>query len=143
MKTRWMRRAARLSVVVLAASLALSGWSAPVAAQTNSGANPAQQATTPGVKLVEKMPDAAPPRPFTFPTPVSKTLPNGLRVFVVSAQARGANVPVDPAVSVELLIRNAGSVRDPQGQAGPGRVHGGPAAAGHREAHGPGDRRGD
>jgi zinc protease len=125
-----MRRAARLSiffrglqvqpapVVVLAASLALSGFSVPVAAQANGAANPAQQALPPGVKLVDKMPDAAPPRPFTFPTPVSKTLPNGLRVFVVSARARGANVPVDPAVSVELLIRNAGSGRDPQDKPG-------------------------
>jgi zinc protease len=113
-----LRRAARLSMVVLAASLALSGLNAPATAQTSSNATSAQQPVTPGAKLVETMPDAAPPRPFTFPTPVSKTLANGLRVFVVSAQARGANVPVDPAVSVELLIRNAGSVRDPQGKPG-------------------------
>ena len=114
--TGLMRRTARLSMVVLAASLALQSTSAPVSAQArgNAQAPPA----TPGVKLVEKMPDAAPPRPFPFPTPVSKTLPSGLRVFVVSAHARGPNVPVDPAVSVEMLIRNAGSGRDPQNKPG-------------------------
>jgi zinc protease len=131
MKFRWMRRAARLSiyfcglqvqpapVVVLAASLVLSCWSWPVVAQAHAdGAQQAAPTATPGVKLMEKMPDAAPPRPFVFPTPVSRTLPNGLRVFVVSAQSRGASVAVDPAVSVQLLIRNAGSGRDPQGKPG-------------------------
>jgi zinc protease len=80
----------------------------------------AQQApaAAPGPKLVAEMPPAAAPRPFAFPTPASRTLANGLRVFVVSARARGANVPVDPAVSAELLIRNAGSARDPQGKPG-------------------------
>jgi zinc protease len=104
-------------MMALAALLALSCAVGPAAAQTGAPAS-ARQQPAPGAKLVEKMPEAAPPRPFAFPTPVSKTLPNGLRVFVVSARARGANVPVDPAVSVEMLIRNAGSSRDPQAKPG-------------------------
>lgn len=137
MNTRVMRRTARFSmyirglpfgaqgkqvqpapVMVLAAALALSCWNLPVAAQARGNGGQAAPAATPGVKLVEQMPSAAPPRPFAFPTPVSKTLPNGLRVFVVSARARGADVPVDPAVSVELLIRDAGASRDPQDKPG-------------------------
>jgi zinc protease len=118
MTKRRMRRAARLSMVVLAASLALSAWSLPVSAQTSANSAPGAPAATPAVKLVEQMPPAAPPRPFTFPTPVSRTLANGLRVFVVSARARGAGVAVDPAVSVQLLIRDAGSSRDPQDKPG-------------------------
>jgi zinc protease len=102
---------------MLIAVLALSCAGMSAVAQTGAPANARPQAT-PGAKLVEKMPDAAPPRPFAFPTPVSKTLPNGLRVFVVSARGRGAGVPVDPAVSVEMLIRDAGSSRDPQGKPG-------------------------
>jgi zinc protease len=113
-----MRKAARLSVPVLAASLALSAWNVPLAAQAPANGTPAAPAAMPGVKLVDKMPPAAPPRPFAFPTPVSKTLPNGLRVFVVSARARGDKASVDPAVSVELLIRNAGAVRNPQEKPG-------------------------
>jgi zinc protease len=64
------------------------------------------------------MPPPAAPRPFTFPASISRTLPNGLRVFVVPARPPGTNAPVDPAVSVELLIRNAGAARDPQGKPG-------------------------
>ncbi len=70
------------------------------------------------MKLIEAMPPAAAPRPFAFPASVSRTLPNGLRVFVVSARSRAGNLPVDPAVSVELLIRNAGSARDPLSKPG-------------------------
>ena len=38
----------------------------------------------PGVKLVPEMPAAGAPRPFEFPAAATKTLPNGLRVFVVT-----------------------------------------------------------
>src|SRR6185295_4150513 len=87
--------------------------------------NPAQQAkdkpeaASPSApKLVAEMPPAGAPRPFSFPAPVSRTLPNGLRVFVVAARPLNGTATVDPAVSVELLIRNAGSVRDPQNKPG-------------------------
>jgi hypothetical protein len=87
--SRGMCWAARLSVLVLAASVGLSVGNLPAMAQAGGGAQTATPAPMPGVKLVDKMPAAAPPRPFVFPKPVSKTLPNGLRVFVVSARARG------------------------------------------------------
>jgi zinc protease len=67
----------------------------------------------PAVKLVPKMPPPAAPRPFQFPTPVTKTLPNGLQVFVISAHAMGTDRSVQPAVAVELLIRDAGTTHDP------------------------------
>jgi zinc protease len=64
------------------------------------------------------MPGPAAPRTFRFPSPVTRTLPNGLRVFVISARTAGSNAAVDPAVSVELMIRNAGAARDPKGKPG-------------------------
>ena len=44
----------------------------------------------PGVKLAPDMPAAGPPRPFEFPKAATKTLPNGLRVFVVTDHAQPA-----------------------------------------------------
>src|SRR5271170_4479929 len=35
----------------------------------------------PGVRLESQMPAAAPPRPFDFPVPATKILPNGLEIF--------------------------------------------------------------
>src|SRR3990170_1636000 len=112
---RVMSRARIAPFVLALLALSCTGW--PAAAQSRPDG--AQQApAAPGVKLVEEMPPPAPPRPFPFPASVTRTLPNGLRVFVVSARDRGADSPVDPAVSVELLIRNAGAARDPQGKPG-------------------------
>jgi zinc protease len=72
-----------------------------------------------GVKLVPEMPAPAPPPAFHFPGSVTKTLPNGLRVFVVPASAAGGERgAVEPAVSIELLIRNAGTARDPTDKPG-------------------------
>ena len=136
MTTRWMRRAG------------FPCWPSGVGGAelgnlARSGANAHQwrrgSATVPGVKLVPEMPAAAAPRPFAFPASVSRTLPNGLRVFVVSARARGAGVPVDPALSVELLIRNAGTARDPQGKPGlaeftAGLLDRAPRSARHRKS---------
>ena len=112
---RVMSRARIAPFVLALLALSCTGW--PAAAQSRPDG--AQQApAAPGVKLVEEMPPPAPPRPFPFPASVTRTLPNGLRVFVVSARDRGADSPVDPAVSVELQIRNAGAARDPQGKPG-------------------------
>ena len=114
---RVMSRARIAPFVLALLALSCTGW--PAAAQYGpDGAQEAPQAAAPGVKLVEEMPPPAPPRPFPFPASVTRTLPNGLRVFVVSARDRGADSPVDPAVSVELQIRNAGAARDPQGKPG-------------------------
>jgi zinc protease len=63
------------------------------------------------------MPAAATPRPFHFPAPVTKTLPNGLRVFAISTSG-ASSATAQPAVSVELIIRDAGAVRDFQGKTG-------------------------
>jgi zinc protease len=71
----------------------------------------------PDVKLVAEMPAPGPPPAFHFPGAVTRTLPNGLRVFVISAAA-GEGAPVEPSVSVEMLIRDAGAVSDPANKAG-------------------------
>ncbi|MGD1212498.1 MAG: pitrilysin family protein [Candidatus Acidiferrales bacterium] len=65
----------------------------------------------PGVKLVPEMPPAGAPRPFHFPQAATKTLPNGLRVFVVTDHS-------EPAVAARLVILSAGSIKDPQGMPG-------------------------
>ncbi|HWG58228.1 MAG TPA: pitrilysin family protein [Candidatus Acidoferrales bacterium] len=85
---------------------------------SNQGSQGSQAATTQpaqsrgtgvapqGVKLVPQMPAAGPPRPFHFPSAAAKTLPNGLRVFVVTDHS-------EPAVAAELLILSAGTIKDP------------------------------
>jgi zinc protease len=65
----------------------------------------------PGVKLVPEMPLAGAPRPFEFPNATEKTLPNGLRVFVVTDHG-------EPAVAARLLIVSAGSIKDPSDEPG-------------------------
>ncbi len=60
----------------------------------------------PGVKLAPEMPPPGPVEPFHFPAVASKTLPNGLRVFVASDHRQ-------PAVSVVLVLTTAGTIRDP------------------------------
>ena len=64
-----------------------------------------------GVRLESQMPAAAPPRPFDFPRPASKVLPNGLEIFVIPRTRQ-------PAVSITLLIPSAGSFYDPAGKSG-------------------------
>jgi zinc protease len=58
-----------------------------------------------GVKLLSQMPPAGAPRPFEFPKAASKTLSNGLRVFVVTDHR-------EPAVAARLVLLSAGSVQD-------------------------------
>jgi zinc protease len=72
-------------------------------AKPSDTANPAQ--------LVPQMPPAEAARLYKFPPVASKTLANGMRVFVV-------NSPAMPAVSVHLVLTAAGSVNDPQGRPG-------------------------
>jgi zinc protease len=108
MKLPSMRRTAPLLL------LALSCAALPGASQQTP---PAPAGVTPGVKLVPDMPPPGPPRPFHFPAAVTRTLPNGLRVFVISVRTAG-NEAVDPAVSIQLMIRNAGASRDPEGKPG-------------------------
>src|SRR5579862_1320141 len=85
----------------------------------SAGAQQPPPAPASGVKLVPEMPAPAPPPAFHFPASVNKTLPNGLRVFVVPASAAGGEGgAVQPAVSIELLIRDAGTARDPRDKPG-------------------------
>lgn len=65
----------------------------------------------PGVKLAPQMPAAGTPKPFEFPSAAEKTLPNGLRVFVVTDHS-------EPAVAARLLIMSAGSIKDPTDEPG-------------------------
>ena len=117
-----MKRAFERLVVVLAAFL-LAAAASP-AQQTAPAAAPAAQTKAapaakadgtgivpPGVKLAPQMPPAGAPRPFEFPTAATKTLSNGLRVFVVTDHS-------EPAVAVQLVILSAGTIKDPAGAPG-------------------------
>ena len=106
----------RRGIGIALQALVCLGWlcAGPgVAAQTPAAAGsapPAKQAPA-QVKLVPQMPSGAPAKPFRFPKPETKTLANGLRVFVVSSHEL-------PAVSVRLVLTAAGSVHDPAGKPG-------------------------
>ena len=85
---------------------------------TNAGAQQAAEgqkktagAMPAGVTLTEKMPAPGKPRAFEFPKPATKTLPNGLRVFVIPSTEQ-------PAVTVRLVLTEACAVRDPRGLPG-------------------------
>jgi zinc protease len=64
-----------------------------------------------GIKLAPQMPGAGAPTSFHFPQAASKTLPNGLQVFVVTDSS-------EPSVAVRLVILSAGSIKDPVGMPG-------------------------
>jgi zinc protease len=125
-----MKRVMSRSIFLIAASVfALATVAvAPIAiARPQAGAPPVSRSETepassqgpqkasgivpPGVKLAPEMPAAGAPRPFEFPTAAIKTLPNGLRVFVVTDHA-------EPAVAARLVILSAGSIQDPAGMPG-------------------------
>jgi zinc protease len=88
----------------------------PPAATSATGGSNSQQASPaktdqgtgivpPGVKLAPAMPQAGPPKSFQFPKADTKTLPNGLRVFVVTDHA-------EPAIAAQMLIMTAGTIQD-------------------------------
>jgi len=77
----------------------------------NSQAQEKPVAVPAGIKLVEQMPGGAPPRAHKFPQAATRTLANGLRVYVVQNTEQ-------PAVSVRLVLTAAGDVRDPGGKVG-------------------------
>jgi zinc protease len=108
MKRAFRRWIFLLTAMILAATAAV--------AQQPASAPPPQAGKTqdqkdgtgiipPGVKLVPEMPPAGAPKPFLFPEAATKTLPNGLRVYVVSDHR-------EPAVAARLVILSAGSVED-------------------------------
>jgi zinc protease len=78
---------------------------------SSQGPQKASGIVPPGVKLAPEMPAAGAPRPFEFPKAAIKTLPNGLRIFVVTDHA-------EPAVAARLVILSAGSIQDPAGMPG-------------------------
>src|SRR5262244_3874981 len=99
------------SVLTLAACALLAG---SLAARPQASATPAPQAAPPaqqsekptgkvpeGVKLEAQMPAPGAPRPFDFPKPARRVLPDGLEVFVVESHRQ-------PAVTITLLIPAAG-----------------------------------
>jgi len=65
----------------------------------------------PGIKLVPTMPASQPSSSFLFPHADTRTLPNGLRVFVVSDHRL-------PVVAVRLVLMSAGTIHDPKGMPG-------------------------
>ncbi|HXQ26592.1 MAG TPA: pitrilysin family protein [Candidatus Acidoferrales bacterium] len=94
-----MSRAFKRSIV-LAAIFAFA-LAAPAQDQKNgTGVVP------PGVKLLPQMPAAGAPKAFNFPSAATRTLANGLRVFVVTDHSQ-------PSVAVRLVILSAGSIKDP------------------------------
>src|SRR5271163_2614072 len=112
--------AAILFTVAAAAAIAPAAFAqqgtAPVSrgeseASPSQGPQKASGIVPPGVKLAPKMPAPGAPRPFEFPTAATKTLPNGLRVFVVTDHR-------EPSVAARLVILSAGSIQDPPGMSG-------------------------
>lgn len=64
-----------------------------------------------GAQLVSQMPGAAPAKSYKFPPVATRTLANGMRVFVVSSSSM-------PAITARLILTAAGSVNDPKGKPG-------------------------
>jgi zinc protease len=97
-------------LVLAAGSIA---WAAPQAKSPEKQAEQKQgtAAVPAGVKLTAQMPKGAPTKPFAFPKAVTRTLVNGLRVFVVPNSEQ-------PAVTVRLVLTAAGAANDPAGKPG-------------------------
>ncbi len=105
------------------AAILFFGIALPGNVQAQDQTQAAQQATTaqenqhgtgivpPGVKLVPEMPAGQPRGAFHFPTAATRTLSNGLRVFVVTDHRQ-------PAVAVRLVLMSAGAIHDPAGTPG-------------------------
>jgi zinc protease len=105
------RRIALLALLFLAV-LAEALSAAPQTAATPEKTPQAKPAVgAAAVKLEPQMPAGAPGKPFHFPKAATKTLANGLRVFVVSSGAQ-------PVVTVRLVLTAAGTIHDPAGKPG-------------------------
>src|SRR5215472_94952 len=107
------------ALIALSAAASSAQQTATPPADKQAAAQPSQQqnqadgtsVVPPGVKLVPQIPGAATPKPFHFPKAATETLPNGLRVFVVSDRR-------EPSVVARLVILSAGSIYDPPGSSG-------------------------
>ena len=111
-----------LVTIMMAAGAALEsasaqtqpGQTAKPPAQTApppAAAAPQAASTANAAQLVAQMPAPEASKPYHFPPVATKTLANGMRVFVVTS-------PAQPAIGIQLLLTSAGSVNDPQGKAG-------------------------
>jgi zinc protease len=97
------------AVMSLAGTTAVAQQPAAAAGQANSSQQDQKNGTgvvPPGVKLAPELPAPGAPKRFQFPKAATKTLENGLRVFVVSDHR-------EPAVAARLVILSAGSIEDP------------------------------
>jgi zinc protease len=109
---------ALVAVLVAAAGLSFAvvagAQSNPPAAQHDNALTGQKLGTgvvPPGVKLDARIPLGGAARPFLFPRAATKTLANGLRVFVVTNAS-------EPTVAVSLVIPTAGTLNDPTGMPG-------------------------
>lgn len=96
---RWIFLLAAIAVTGAAAS---AQQPAPAPAEQKSGTG----VVPPGVKLVPEMPAPGAPKKFQFPKAATRTLENGLRVFVITDHS-------EPAVAARLVILSAGTIEDP------------------------------
>ena len=103
----------RKGIVILTVMLlaGLGGSLARAQAEKPKEEQKAAPEASPKAKLVAKMPGGAPSKPFRFPKAATRTLANGLQVFVVSSSE-------EPAVTVRLVVTAAGTLHDPAGKPG-------------------------
>ena len=118
MKRATYRAISFLAATIFIAAAAATAQEQPAAVPRSQTEPPTSQApqkasgvVPPGVKLVPQMPGPGAPRPFHFPKAATKTLPNGLQVFVVTDHS-------EPAIAARLVILSAGSIKDPAGMPG-------------------------
>ena len=109
-KTSWI-----VSLVLLLSFASAASAQRPESPSEETTASPTQKGGTgivpPGVKLVPQMPPAGRPKSFQFPNAATKTLSNGLRVFVITDHR-------EPALAAQLVILSAGSIKDPPDRPG-------------------------
>lgn len=90
--SKWLRKSGAVVLLLAIASVSIAQAQGPA-------------------KLAEQMPAAGQPEPFAFPKAATRTLPNGLRVFVVSNSEQ-------PVVTARLVVMSAGAAHDPAGKPG-------------------------
>jgi zinc protease len=114
MMKREMKRAIFVAALLLMNTAAMAQQAAPAENQEKAASQDQKNGTgivPAGVKLAPEIPAAGAPKPFAFPRAASKTLANGLRVFVVTDSR-------EPAIAARLVILSAGSIKDPVGMPG-------------------------
>jgi zinc protease len=116
---RWNSVMAALALAVMAVTgLAAAARQSATTSQTGAASHEAAPenkngtgVVPPGVKLVPTMPGAGPTKAFHFPQAATKTLSNGLRVFVVTDHEQ-------PSIAARMVLLTAGSIKDPAAMPG-------------------------